>query len=145
MNIAWLEHRICKQPNGCWIWERGKNRFGYGWATITRKQMLAHRISWEIFNGKIESGKCVLHTCDIPSCVNPDHLFFGTRNDNNKDAAKKGRTNKPKGNRYAAKLNKYEIKIIRENVEKFTHQKLSEIFKVSRPTITNIINRKVYL
>lgn len=57
-----------------------------------RAQALAHRAAWEDEHGPIPPGQCVLHRCDNPPCVNPDHLFLGTKGDNNRDRSAKGRT-----------------------------------------------------
>lgn len=76
----------------CWNWT-GRNRTpkGYGSMRWNRVQILVHRISWELANGPIPDGMCVLHRCDNPACVRPDHLFLGTRMDNNVDMSNKGR------------------------------------------------------
>jgi len=145
MNIDWLERRIIKSDVGCWLWQRGKNNAGYGWATINDRQFLAHRVSWELFKGEIEDSQCVLHKCDVPSCVNPEHLFLGTRADNNKDAANKGRTHHPINNKFHSKLNMEKANQIRSLAKSYTHQKLSEMFGVSRPTITMILNRRIWI
>lgn len=76
------------EPNsGCWIWLRALNANGYG----TLKRKLAHRFSWELHNGVIPEGKIIMHSCDVKSCVNPDHLSIGTKKENTQDMMRKGR------------------------------------------------------
>lgn len=81
------------EPNsGCWLWLRATNELGYGQVFVgSRKRVRAHRFSYERVNGPLMTGDNVLHKCDVPSCVNPDHLFVGTLKDNALDMAKKGR------------------------------------------------------
>ena len=74
--------------NGCWIWKNCKRPDGYGLLHVNGKLYSAHRYS---ILGEEDNPLCVLHKCDNPSCVNPDHLFLGTRMDNHLDAVKKGR------------------------------------------------------
>lgn len=76
---------------GCFLWLRGKNNMGYGQLFVKGKMVLAHRRAWELENGPIPEGTCVLHSCDTPLCVNPRHLFLGTMKDNQQDSASKGR------------------------------------------------------
>lgn len=78
----------------CWNWTGYKTELGYGRLRLNNKKTLAHRASYEIFVGKIPDKKLVCHKCDNPSCLNPDHLFLGTNNDNVQDRVKKGRTSK---------------------------------------------------
>jgi hypothetical protein len=81
---------VCPEPNsGCWIWTAYTNKAGYGQFRYEGKQELAHRVSWFIKNGRTD--KCVLHRCDNRPCVNPDHLFEGTQQDNIRDCVNKGR------------------------------------------------------
>lgn len=81
------------QPSDkCWIWTGHKEKGGYGALYITGKNWRAHRFIFMLLNGPIPYGKHVLHQCDNPSCVRPDHLFLGTQLDNNLDALMKHRT-----------------------------------------------------
>lgn len=91
------------RSDSCWLWHGFKlqSPFGYGLLWIRqpdggRLPRLAHRISWEIYRGKIPAGLFVLHKCDTPLCVNPEHLFLGTQSDNMNDMYYKGRGKKPK-------------------------------------------------
>lgn len=77
--------------SGCWLWTASTNRSGYGQFMIKPRPYLAHRVSWSLLRGSIPEGMHVLHKCDTPACVNPDHLFLGTDADNVKDMYAKGR------------------------------------------------------
>lgn len=82
-----------RDESGCLVWQRAKNPAGYG--TVTNDEgetRLAHRMAWVTRNGPIPDGLQVLHSCDVPSCVNVDHLWLGTRDENMADMAKKRRT-----------------------------------------------------
>lgn len=77
----------------CWVWGGCKNQKGYGeFRDGDKRRILAHRFSWQEAGGsEPPAGLCVLHRCDNPTCVNPRHLFLGTRTDNNRDMRTKGR------------------------------------------------------
>ena len=82
-----------KGPDECWEWLATKNRSGYGQIGAGGRHgkfVLAHRVSWELANGPIPTGMCVLHRFDNPGCVNPAHLFLGTQADNLRDMMDKG-------------------------------------------------------
>lgn len=81
---------------GCWEWQASL-RNGYGAFKLNGRSHGAHRVSWQIHRGAIPEGFFVCHACDNPRCVNPAHLFVGTRSDNMKDAWLKGRLKLPTG------------------------------------------------
>lgn len=88
----WARVQKCE---GCWLWTgRTNTESGYGYFDYgprCRTSVPAHRYSWELHNGTIPDGMHVLHRCDNPPCVNPDHLFLGTNLDNVRDKQAKGR------------------------------------------------------
>ena len=77
--------------HGCWLWQATLNENGYGVFYFQGRTGLAHRAAWAMLRGPIPSGLVVLHGCDTPSCVNPDHLRLGTVLDNIRDMDAKGR------------------------------------------------------
>src|SRR5580704_14675805 len=76
--------------DGCWLWIGAKNSMGYGQLRDKGRILFAHRFSYETSVGAIPPGLEVCHSCDVPTCVRPDHLFAGTHVDNMRDAASKG-------------------------------------------------------
>ena len=77
---------------GCRIWQGRPNGEGYGHHFWKGKIHRAHRLSWEVANGRpVPPGMVICHKCDVPLCINPDHLFLGTDADNMADKMKKGR------------------------------------------------------
>ncbi len=80
-----------KTKNECWETKQHLTKGGYGRVWIYPKMVYAHRVAWELTNGKIPPGMVICHKCDNPPCCNPDHLFLGTHLDNMADAKNKGR------------------------------------------------------
>lgn len=98
----WSRHRESNGPNrfwskvnadgDCWLWTGYLMAKEYGqFRGFDGRTILAHRQAWLLTFGSIEDDLCVLHVCDEPRCVRPDHLFLGTRADNNADMRAKGR------------------------------------------------------
>ena len=75
----------------CWMWTAGTNRFGYGKFSARGKTVGAHRYAYILFNGSIPSGLLVCHKCDVPGCVNPEHLRLDNSSGNTRDMVSKGR------------------------------------------------------
>ena len=79
-------------PDECWEWTASRMPKGYGQiGSEERKTLLAHRVSYELHNGPIPADHDICHRCDNPPCVNPGHLFLGSRQDNMRDCSSKGR------------------------------------------------------
>ena len=127
----------------CWEWKAYRTREGYGQLWLNGNATCAHRLAWELANGPIPEGLCVLHHCDNPGCVNPSHLFLGTRIDNNHDRDEKGRT--PHGAKNGrARLTREEAREIRRLYEsgEYSQRELGERFGVSQQHVSGIARRK---
>jgi len=138
--------------NDCWEWTAGKFLNGYGKLKLNGKGYGAHRISWELTHGPIPEGLCVCHHCDNRACVNADHMFLGTQQENMTDMVLKNRSKKGISNisitgskHKLSKLSEEQVLEIRrlyalEN--HLTQRKLGKLFNVSYVTICDIVNRK---
>lgn len=76
---------------GCWLWEGATDRIGYGKVKFNKKTVGAHRASFLAHGGSLMPGQCVLHSCDVPQCINPSHLRAGSLVENAREAAARGR------------------------------------------------------
>jgi len=86
-----------QKTEGCWEWQARREPFGHGSFYFQGRMVKAHRVAWMLFRGEIPEGMCVLHHCDNPPCVNPEHLYIGTKADNHADMVKRGRKRRGKG------------------------------------------------
>lgn len=147
MDRFWAKVR---KTDTCWLWT-GCTRYGYGLigsgGTFGR-MVLTHRLSWELHRGPIEDGLFVLHKCDIRACVNPDHLFLGTQDDNIKDMDSKARrrTVSPRGDKNPrAKLTEAQAtEIIALSKQGTSERKLAERFRVSRAAIRFVLSGRTW-
>lgn len=139
------------EPNtGCWLWAGMTNGSGYGIMKVASlpqfKTPLTHRISYFLHNGEFNYALHVLHICDNPICVNPDHLFLGTHQDNMDDRTRKNRTNRiaPKGSKCgASSLNEDQVREIR-SISGQTQRQIAERYSVNQATIYYILARKTW-
>lgn len=143
--------RVQKSETGCWIWIGAKNRGGYG-VFDTR---LAHRFSWTETHGA-QADRFVLHKCDNPPCVRPDHLFEGGAKENTDDAKRKGRL--AHGKRHSRRMREVAARgeangaskltitavvgIIRRGADGESQRKLAEEFGVGPDHISRILSGK---
>lgn len=132
------------KTEGCWLWTgKSFSSYGYGLLHIRGRGMVrAHRLSWEIHHGLIPDGLWVLHHCDVPRCVRPDHLFLGTHADNMADAHRKGRL--VCGQRHSRTLlNPEKVLQIRADIASgMTYTQVANKFGVSRGAIQRVIDRR---
>ena len=150
------EGPIYKDLGNCWEWIAKTYKDGYGRFKVDNKEIASNRLSWELHYDKIPKNLYVLHKCDNPSCVNPEHLFLGTKKDNMQDAKIKGRLKNnfekghnfsPKGEKHwKAKLTEEKVKEIRMlyKTENYTQKEIALLFKVTISNISNIIHNKTW-
>jgi len=129
------------KTEGCWFWTASTSKSGYGQLGSGGRphtMLKAHRVSWELANGPIRDGLWVLHQCDNPICVNPDHLFLGTNLDNIADMNRKKR-NLFQRNNPSLKLSDGQVKEIRDrrsNGERL--RSIAKDFGVTEGTVSRI-------
>ena len=136
-SITKLLVNTSRAENGCWLWLGAKNQKGYGRVCFRGKVESAHRIVYQELNGNITDGLQVLHTCNNPSCVNPDHLRLGNNSENQYD-------------RYMTKggsqLNEETVKYIRELYSrgKHTQAEIARLTGINYATIHYVVRNKTW-
>jgi hypothetical protein len=120
-----------KRRNGCIDWIAAKISDGYGqFKLFSYVRIYSHRLSWILANGEIPDGLQVLHKCDNPACVNPEHLFLGTNQDNIDDKVSKGRQSRLIGKQHGMFGKGYLVSKEKHNFSKLTELKVIEIRKL---------------
>lgn len=132
-----------KSPDECWEWTASTNEKGYGIIGRGRRgegTVKAHRLSYELANGKIDDNMVICHSCDNPKCVNPNHLFLGTNGDNVADMVNKNRN--VNGEQVGtSKLSEYQVIEIKNiySTGKYSYRQIAEMYNVSRSLIGYIV------
>jgi hypothetical protein len=151
--LAGLEDRFWPKvsrlghKNDCWHWRGWKNEDGYGFIAKGRGDatpMLAHRVSWLVHNKpkSLTSKQCVMHSCDNPGCVNPNHLRIGTQAENTADRHSKDRT--ARGERLnRGVLNEDLVRKIRQEASR-AYTALGKKYGCSRATIRQVVQGKTW-
>jgi len=127
-----------EKMDSCWMWKGSVNRRGYGKLCFRENNSaIASRVSYELFNGPIENGMFICHTCDIPSCVNPKHLWAGTHVENMMDMTEK--------DRHHGKLFPMDVVELRRLWDLgYSNAKLCERFNITSGTVSSIIHRRIW-
>ncbi len=140
-------YEINSWTNDCWIWQRSKDKNGYGYIKKDKKTTKAHRVSYGLHYGEFPPELWVLHRCDNPSCVNPEHLFLGTALENNHDMIRKGRGRYPgahlKGSTNGrSKLTEEDVLWIRSNYKWGSGPQLALKYGVHVGVIRRVIQQR---
>ena len=137
-----------QKADGCWLWTGTKGPAGYGqFAATHNKTLVASRVSYYLHYRKDPRHLQVCHSCDNPTCVNPDHLWLGTAKDNKADSIRKGRANV--GIRNARALAKLKVEEVREIRSSYTGRygeavSLARKYGISADIIRNIVNDEIW-
>lgn len=138
-----------EKTDSCWNWTAGKYRGGYGQfrRLVDGKWTMAktHRYSYEYFKGAIPKGYQICHTCDNPSCVNPEHLFAGTHKDNMQDMVKKGRRSLKTRNPQHRWLSKeLAVQIREDHKQGLSYAELQEKYTQSKQQISRVVRGDIW-
>lgn len=132
--------------NSDWQWTAGKHKQGYGEFCINGKQVYAHRISYQLFNGPIPEGMDILHSCDDPGCVDPEHLHLGNQITNMREMKERKRI--PSGEKhFLSKLTQSQVDKIRDDWDNNRIPSITACansYGVNHSTIWNIIHNKTW-
>ena len=130
--------------SGCWIWDGYTDaKMGYGMFWFDGPMRQSHRVSYALFKSEIPDGMHVCHSCDVPSCVNPSHLWLGTNAENVADKVRKGRVRNLRGTDHPmAKLSEGQVLDIRRSG--LSGRAIAKALGIDRSTVQYIRNGKLW-
>lgn len=143
-DVSRFESKYVKSSNGCWEWT-GATWDGYGEFWLAGTSRRAHRVSYRMYVGNIPNDMCVLHKCNNRRCVNPEHLYLGSKQDNAQDAIAAGTINTTYKVNFSrrAKLSNDDVvcikKMLRDHIKQWL---IAWIYQVKPGTIS-AINTKI--
>ena len=137
---AKLKANVVADASGCILWTGYTQPNGYGWINMGGFKIAAHRASLILSGASIPVGADVCHRCDVRNCVNPAHLYVGTRRQNMADCTARGRHNKPRGSsHWSAKLTDDQVREIRARYQAGEAQtRIAKDLNVNSGTISRI-------
>ena len=136
--------KIKKTESGCWEWQASRDKDGYCAFTFEGRIWRAHRWSYYAFINGLGTNMFILHACDNPSCVNPDHLSLGTQQDNEDDKTNKGRRPSQAGEiNSQSVLTVKDVLAIKDMIRRHRHRRgivkfLAEWFGITPQCVSNI-------
>ncbi len=132
----WSRVAITADDTRCWLWQAGLFSSGYGQIFVDNREQLAHRIAWQLANERVPMLD-ILHSCDVPACVNPKHLHEGTHKENMQEALQRGR--------FATKVTENQVREIRAlKQEGYLHKDIAILYGINRQNVGMICSRKTW-
>jgi len=139
-----FKRKITINKTGCWIWHGHRSHgYGYIWVYEKKHTISVSRAIWLLKKGPIPDGLFICHKCDNPACINPDHLFLGTNEENIQDMIDKGRN--AKGEKHGnSKLKVESVRTIRSMAKSHiaTHEQIAKQFSISVSLVNAIIYKQ---